>query len=210
MNIYRHVLCYDGITPEFIFPWNPWYSCTYKRIGLHLQLDVMAPVRNGIPPSYQPAVIANYILALIRTCRQIYEEAKHIFWAENAFIFRDQDRLNAFTHQMSAKPFELIRAFGIENTINAEWYKKFRLVDGIPWFANIRIPPLLEARHRHGWVTESEVYDTQGYHWIPDDISPSDKEAILNKSRCKTTYSRLTLPPTGEVKVVKGYFQGHR
>lgn len=137
-KIYHQVLCYDGITPEVRSLWDPWHCgpvdgrpqelCRLdpcagrvtKPSGLHVQLDVMAPVRNGIAPGTQLPVLASDILTLPRTCRQVYEEAHPIFWAENAFIFPDQDALHAFTQCFNAKCLNFIGRLGIEATDDTE------------------------------------------------------------------------------------------
>ena len=221
IEIYRHVLCYDGITPEIKSVRNPWQSRTFRtgpwrnpfrmgqdsysteRTGPRMQLDVIAPIRNGFYPGVQRPVPAGDILSLFRTCRQVYEEAHSIFWAENAFIFPDQDTMHAFTHHIGAKCFESIRTLGIEKTVNAEWINLNGGIDLGYWFADVRIPPFLQALHLHGWETRFEEYHCEREHWFPDRSDPSEVKIRKSMIRCRTTYNWLTLPRTKQVESVR-------
>ena len=220
-DIYRHVLCYDGITPEVKSARSPWQSRTFctrpsrnplrrgqdlyctERSGPRLQLDVIAPIRNGFYPGVQPPVPAGDILSLFRTCRRIYEEAHPIFWAENAFIFPDQDTMHAFTHRIGARCFALIRTLGIEKTVNAEWINLNGGLDLGYWFADVRMPPFLQALHLHGWETRFQEYDCVREHWFPDRSDPSEVKIRKSMIRCRTTYNWLTLPRTSRVGPVR-------
>lgn len=217
-KIYRHTLCYDGITPEVTSPWNPWQSRTYirpwiplpspgddsvtERPGLRVHLDVIAPIRNGIYPRAQLPVLASDILTLLRTCRQIYKEAHSIFWAENAFVFPDQDSMHAFTHGIGAKSFDLIRTLAIEKTADAEWINVNGCIDLGYWFADVRITPFLQALHLREWEIKFEDYYCHREHWVLEKSDPSEMKIRKLMIPCKTTYNWLTRPPTGHVTPV--------
>lgn len=220
-NIYRHALCYDGVTPEVISPWNPWQSrnvysglweaparipCNNfltEKSGLRLQLDVISPIRNGIYPGVQVPVLASDVLTLLRTCRQVYEEAHVIFWAENTFVFPDQDTLHAFAHRIGENSFQLIRTFGIEKTVNAEWINVDGRIDLGFWFADVRITPFLQALHLEGWGTKFEEHYCEREHWVPDNSDPSELKIRKFMIPCKTTYNWLTSPRTSKAKPVR-------
>lgn len=220
-NVYRHVFCYDGITPEVRSAWNPWQSRTVytapwrtplrncfgniitERSDLHVRLDVIAPIRKGIYPGAQLPVLASDVLSLLRTCRRIYEEAHSIFWAENAFIFPDQDTMHAFIHRLGTKSFELIRTLGIEKTVDAEWTNANGGIYLGYCFADVRIPPFLPALHLHGWESKVEEYYCQREHWVPEKSDSSELKIRKSKTACKTTYNWLTWPPTSGAKPVR-------
>lgn len=214
-NIYRHVLCYDGITPEVKSAWSPWKPCalrtrrwepslsirqdssrniTTERSHPRMQLNVMAPVREGFYPGLLPLVLASDVLSLLRVCRQVYEEAHVMFWAENAFIFTSQDTMHVFLHQISAKCFQLIRTLGIEQTVNVEW---INLANGGILgcrFADVRIPPSLQPLHLSGWAIKYEEYVCLRDRWVADCSDPSELKIKKVTNWCKTTYNWLTWP----------------
>lgn len=223
-NIYRNVLCYDGITPEVRSPWSPWNPCALRtrrwesslsmrqdsctnlateRSHSRMQLNVMAPVRKGFYPGLLPLVLASDVLSLLRVCRQVYEEAHPIFWAENAFIFSDQDTRHRFLHRISAKSFQLIRTLGVEKTVNAEWIK---LANGEVLrgrFADARIPPLLQPLHLSWWTIQYEEYICLRNHWVADYSNPSELKMRKFLIRCKTTYNWLRWPSTSEMERIQ-------
>ena len=177
-----------------------------ERSRVRMHLDVVAPVRNGIYPGVQLPVFASDILSLLCACRQINQEAHPIFWAENAFIFPDQDTMHAFTNRIGAKSLNLIRTLGIEKTVNAEWINVNGGIDLGYWFADARISPFLQA-HLYGWEAKFEDYGCERAHWVPDRSDPSEVKIRKLMIRCKTTYNWLTRPPTSEaleVKSIKG------
>ena len=224
-NIYRHALCYDGIIPEVRPSWTAWQShtvCTTswktplpmsRELGsnlatdwssLRMRLDVMAPVRKGFYPGVVPSVLASDILNPLRACRQIYKEAHDIFWAENTFIFLDQETMHAFLHRIGTKNFNLIRSLGIERTINADCvYLANTIVDMGYTVADIRIPPFLEQLHLHGWESKVEEYSCSRDYWFLDNSDPAELKITKFLIRCKTTYNWLTWPSNSEVEPTK-------
>lgn len=215
-NIYRHVLCYDGIKPEVKTASTPWPprvnsyprpsnnpfrttedSCGTRKIeesSSRMQLDVITPVRRGFYSGVQSSVSAREVLALLCACRQTYEEAYS--------IFPDQDAMHNFLHRIGPKPFALIQTLGIETTANAEWIS---LPDGDIdlgyWFADARIPPLLPPPHLYGWEISFEDYTGVRDAWIADYSDPLRFRKI--RIGCQTTYNWLTWPRTGVVEPIK-------
>ena len=222
--IYRYVLCYDGITPEVRSAWSPWKPCApctrpqetslsmrqgscrnleTERSSTRMQLDVMAPILKAFYPGVLPPVLASDTLNLLRVCRQIHKEAHGIFWAENAFIFSNQDTMHVFLHRISAKSFELIRMLGIEKTANAEW---INLANGGVlgyWFADARIPLFLEPLHLYGLEIKFEEYVCLRDHWVADYSDPLELKIRKYMIRCKTTYNWLMWPSTSDMKRIK-------
>lgn len=223
-NVYRHLLCYDGITPEVRSPYNPWLSHNFhtgprsnllpicqdppgdtliERSGLRMQLDVMAPIRNGIYHVVQPVVLASDILSLLRACRLIYEEAHPIFWAENVFIFPDQDIMHLFSNRIGAKSLDFIRTLGIEKTVSPDWINLHGSTNLAYWFGDLRIPPIRLPPYLHNWETGFEEYDCEREHWFTCRTIPSEGEMRKCMVPCKTIYKWLTRPPISEIKPVK-------
>ena len=116
-NVYRHVLCYDGIKPEVRSTWTPWQRCdicagprnlylrfphsshqdarssfAHARPSLRMQLDVIASVRRGFHHGVLSLVFVSYVFNILHTRRQIHEEAHAIFCAENAFVFSSLEK----------------------------------------------------------------------------------------------------------------------
>ena len=222
-EIYRHWLRYDGIKPEVRSPWNPWLPVNLwpealkylvpmcqdrfghpaiERSGLRLQLDVMAPIRNGAFHVDQPVVLARDILSPLRTCRQIYEEAHHIFWAENAFIFPDQDTMHFFTRRVGAQSFDFVNKIGIEKSANPYWTDS-EVVDRESLFADFRTPPIPQPLCLHGWEAKFEEFHGKSEHWVPYRTDLSEIKLSKCMLPCKTTYKWLTRPPTREVRTVR-------
>lgn len=224
-NIYHHVLCYDGVAPEVISARYPGQSRKFcsglwiapvripcnrfitEQSGLRLQLDVIAPIRSGVYPGVQVPVLASDVLTLLRTCRQIYEEAHHMFWAENTFIFSDQDTLHAFTYRIGEKAFQSIRTFGIEKTVNAEWINVNGGIDLGFWFADVRITPFLQTLHLHGWETRFEEYYCEREHWVPDNSNPLELKIRKFMIPCKTTYNWLRSPWNSQAKPLRANYR---
>ena len=215
-DIYRHVLCYDGIKPEVKTPRTPRLprvnsyprpvknplctireSCDWRNkteeSHSRMQLNVITPVRSGFHPVLHSPVSTKDVLSLLSVCRQIYSETHPIFWAENAFIFPDQDTMHTFLHRIGRKPFSSIQALAIETTANAEW---ITLPDGDIdlgyWFADARIPPFLQPLHLYGWEISFEEYTGVRDAWIADYSDPLSFRKI--RIGCQTTYNWLTWP----------------
>lgn len=224
-KIYRHVFCYDGIKPEVKSDWSPWgvtnlrtrpsqnphgmrqdsgSNLATERFVLRMQLNVIAPVRKGYCPGVLPLVLASDIFNLLRVCRQIYEEAHAIFWAENAFIFSSQDTMHVFLHRIKAKSFELIRTLGIEKTVDAE---PINIANGGIdigfWYADVRIPPFLQPLHLYGWDASFEEYLCLRDHWIANYSDCMELKIRKMMIQCKTTYNWLTWPSISEVEQTK-------
>lgn len=227
-NIYRRVLCYDGITPEVKSAWSPWQPCPDRlrpwepsltmgqnpwrnlqteRSALRMQLDVMAPVREGNYVGLLPVVPASDILNLFYVCHQIYEEARSIFWAENAFIFPGQDTMHVFLHRISAESFTMIRTLGIEKTVDAKWIEPANGgMQGSWGFTDVRIHPTLQPLHMSGWAIKYEENKCLRVQEVFDWSDPSNLKRRLFQVECKTTYNWLTWPSTSEWKGVQDIF----
>lgn len=69
-------------------------------------------------------------------------------WAENAFVFPNQDTLDAFTHRSIAKPFELIRTLGKVSKARSRQggTRKLGFLIGYPGSRSSGYAPLLAAR----------------------------------------------------------------
>ena len=224
-NIYRHVLCYDGIKPEVKSNWSPWgvpnvrtrpsqtphrmrqdsgSNLATERSVLRMQLNVIASVRKGFYPGVLPLVLASDIFNLLCVCRQIYEEAHAIFWAENAFIFSSQDTMHVFLHRIKVKSFALIRTLGIEKMVDAEPINL--ATGGIDigfWYADVRIPPFLQPLHLYGWDTRFEEYFCLRDHWVANYSDHMELKIKKTMIQCKTTYNWLIWPSVSEVEPTK-------
>ena len=223
-NIYRHVLCYDGIKPEVRSAWTIWepwdlctgpcnlrfphssrhYSCInfdYERSGLRLQLHVIAPVRRGTYPNDLPLVFASHVLSILRTCRQIYEEAHAIFWAENAFVFSSAITMSMFVDRINGTSFELIRKFGIENRVDIEWMN--RRGSSFQNCGFTILPDFLQQpRSPYEWEIKVDEYDCLRDDWVTNCSNPSELKIIKHKIPCKTIYSWLTQLSTSEARLI--------
>jgi len=87
-TIYRYVLVFDGVEPGFRFEPK---ERTDVINGL-MRLDALTRGRDrqtfgGRDSRSSLFLAACEVLALLSTCRQIYKEARAIFWTENAFVF---------------------------------------------------------------------------------------------------------------------------
>ena len=223
-NIYRHVLCYDGIKPEVRSAWTPWEqwdlckgpcnlrvrhssrheSCNnfdHERSSLRMQLDVFAPVRRGFFTSDLPPVFANYVLNILRTCRKIYEEAHAIFWAENAFVFSSRLTTSWFKDWISDKSFELIRTLAIEDRVDIEWGNWRGSSLQKRCFA--RLPPVLQQPgHSYGWKINSDEYDCLRDHWSTDISNPRELKIRHHIIPCKIIYNWQTRLSISEVGLI--------
>lgn len=86
-TIHRNFLIFDGVEPGFRFEPN---GRTNAMNGL-MRLDVLTRGRErqtfgGRDYRDSPFLVAYDVLAFLSTCRQIYKEARAIFWTENAFV----------------------------------------------------------------------------------------------------------------------------
>ena len=223
-KIYRHVLCYDGIKPEVRSAWTPWEQwdlCTgpcnlrvphssrhescnnfdHERSSLRMQLDVFAPVRRGFYTNDLPPVFASYVLNILRTCRQIYEEAHAIFWAENAFVFPSRLTMSRFKDRISDKSFELIRTLAIEDRVDIEWGNW-----GGSSFKNrcfARLPPVLQQPgHSHEWKMNSDEYDCLRDHWSTDISNPRELKIRHHIVPCNIIYNWQTRLSISEVRLI--------
>ena len=212
-NIYRQLLCYDGIKLEIRpnwSPWEPWNSrvgpCNHLRHHhsclncLRMQLDVIAPVRRGNYAGVLP-VFASHILNILRTCRQIHEEAHAIFWTENAFVFSGLPTMAKFVERIGDKPFRLIRTLGIENRVDIDWMnRRGRAI--LENFRSERVPPFLQQPHRpHEWEIKVDQYDCLRDHWFTDCGSRGEIKLTSCKIPCKTIYVWMTRLSTSEVRL---------
>ena len=222
-NIYRHVLCYDGIKPEVRSawsPWEPWDLCTgpcnvhfphssrhgscsnfdHERSSLRMQLDVIVPVRRGFYPRTLPPVSVNYVLNILRTCRQIYEEAHAIFWAENAFVFSSELIMSRFVERISDKAFELIRTLGVETRVDTELV--IQRGSSFQKCCFTEVPPFLQQPGRsYEWKIKVDEYDCLRDDWVTNCSNPPELKITKNMIRCKTIYSWLTRLSTTEARL---------
>ena len=222
-NIYRHVLCYDGIKPEVRpawTPWEPWDLCTgpcnlrfphssrhdscnnfdHERSSLRMQLDVIAPLRRGTYPNNLPPVFASHVLNMLRTCRQIYEEAHAIFWAENAFVFSSTLVMSRFVERISDKAFELIRTLGIENRVDTEWV--IQRGSSFQKCSFAKVPPFLQQPGRsYEWEIKVDEYDCLRDDWVTNCSNPPELKITKNMIPCKTIYSWLTRLSTSKARL---------
>ena len=168
-----------------------------------MQLDVITSVRKGVYPTIVSPVLASDILNILRACRQIYEEAHAIFWAENAFVFPSLDTLHLFLHRISARSFGLIRMIGVEKTVNIEWIDlKNGCLLGC-WFPDTRLSPFGQPLPRYGWQAKLEEYDCLRDHWVSDSSNPSELRIKKFQIQCKTSYSWLKRLSSNEMESTK-------
>ena len=166
-----------------------------------MQLDVIAPVRRGTYHNDLPLVIASYVLSILRTCRQIYEEAHAIFWAENAFVFSSLLTMSRFVDQINDKSFKLIRTLGIENRVDIEWMNRRGPSFQKCWFA--RIPDFLQQpRSSYEWEIKMDEYDCLRDDWVTDCNNPPELKITKHMIPCKTIYSWLTQLSTSEARLI--------
>jgi hypothetical protein len=69
-------------------------------------------------------------LGILRTCRQIYEEANSIFYTENNFYFRDARNLLQFVNDIGHANLKLVKKVSFRNDTSSLWQLLDKLVDG--------------------------------------------------------------------------------
>lgn len=163
-QIYREVLCYDGIAPEVkwqdygraveliyretppeprfttgIFSDSPRNKSDPHFGSLRLQLDVIKGVRSKCLPHNRKSILATDILNILFTCSQIYSEANVIFWAKNAFIFTHTTAMQYFVHFLGFNQRKLLTKLGIERTIYGSHYLAFDDLR-MSWFLSHQLP----------------------------------------------------------------------
>lgn len=115
--IYRHVLVSNGIKPEFLSRTEEKKGprkLTEKMKGpMKLKVLTRFPCPQGYFTRDHSLVPARKVLALFFTCKQIYREAKGIFWAENSFLFNDFLEAHTFLKMLGRERRNLISRFGV-------------------------------------------------------------------------------------------------
>ncbi len=87
-TIYRYILVFDGVEPGFRFEPKGRTNVMNGLIRLNiLTRGRYRQIYGGRDFRDSPFLPACEVLALLSTCRQIYKEARVIFWTENAFVF---------------------------------------------------------------------------------------------------------------------------
>lgn len=139
VQIYQEILCYDGIMPEVkrsrrselefldrpspvlggisVHQKNPW-----NRDGdvLRMQLDTVPAAKNGMDDRDRLTIPAAYVLGIMFTCKQIYEEASPIFWSQNSFVFLDITTMEHFLKSIGTGQKNLVRHIGIERFVSSQ------------------------------------------------------------------------------------------
>lgn len=200
-KMYRHVLCFDGVKPAIRFDWNPWQPSLTERSGLRMQVNVITPVRNGEYPGDLSHLLASDALSLLRTCHQVYKEAKFIFWAENAFIFLNGESMSTFMHQIRPECMQLIRILGIESVVDAV---SLKIANGgnedRVWPAHDSRPPVLQPLQLDGWEVKVDNYLCKRLHWVPNPSELSYVQIRGLKIECMITYFWQTRPESSKVE----------
>lgn len=133
--IYRDALVFNGITPLIMR--NAWsiraqnrtrLPCSYweedwkggidRNTEMYLKVDVMKYDSNGWFYSYLDSmkyrtVTLPRVLSLLSTCRQIYKEARPIFWGANVFVLRNEYDQAFFVRWLNQERRNLIRKLGV-------------------------------------------------------------------------------------------------
>lgn len=139
-QIYRPALVFNGIRPMApdCYPYlrdvvveigwtsrwdEDWRDGIISPLVPFMQLDDLAVDTSKIYGSRKekPTIPTCEVLAVLSTCKQIYHEARTIFWAENTFVFSTQYDQWAFVRGLGQDRRNLITKLGLRIICHEHW-----------------------------------------------------------------------------------------
>jgi hypothetical protein len=104
------------------------YSYNYERLGLEC-------ARGGGPKLFEYGD-TRMELGIMRTCRQIYQEANSIFYTQNRFYFSNLHDLLQFVHDIGPANLKLVQEVHFQND-TYQFYSLWQLFDELVDDANV-------------------------------------------------------------------------